>query len=88
MADYQRMFPEEYQQFLVMIQSQRENLKTEYAELEGVHAIKRGLFSIPEKLSSMIGMKLSEPERQMFKEKENARWFAKEFPQYSLTKEV
>ena len=86
--DYQDMFPNEYQGLLKVIENQRQNLKTEYAELEGTHMIKRALFTVSEKLSQMIGMKLTEAERQMFKDKEAQRWFCREFPQFSLTREV
>lgn len=86
--DYQEMFPEEYRDLLIVIENQRQNLKNEYAEFEGTHAIKRALFTISEKLSQMIGMKLSEDERQMFRDKEAQRWFCKEFPQFAITKEV
>lgn len=86
--DYQEMFPEEYRDLLKVIETQRQNLKTEYAEMEGTHMIKRALFTISEKLSQMIGMKLTEAERQLFKDKEAQRWFCREFPQFSITKEI
>lgn len=86
-ADYQKMFPEDYKQVLMAIKLQRENLKTDMAEIEG-HAIKRALFTISEKLSSMIGLKLDNEELLHFKTLEGGRWFAKEFPQYRISKSV
>lgn len=86
--DYQEMFPDEYRDLLIVIENQRQNLKSEFAEMEGTHMIKRALFTISEKLSQMIGMKLTEEERNMFKDKEAQRWFCKEFPQFAVTKEI
>ncbi len=87
-ADYQRMFPDEYKDLLTVIENQRQNLKNEYAEFEGTHMIKRALFTISEKLSNMIAMKLNARERESFKEKDNQRWFCKQYPQFSVTKNV
>ena len=86
--DYFRMFPEDWELVKIDIEYQRQNLLTDFGELPGTHAIKRALFAVPEKLSAMIGKKLTEEERQSFTQLENARWFAKEFPQFRLTKEV
>lgn len=86
--DYQRMFPDEYRDLLVQIEHQRQNLDTEMAEIKGTHVLKRGLFTVSETLSVMIGQKLDQEERVMFKELDHQRWFAKEFPQFSITKEV
>lgn len=86
-ADYQKMFPEEYKQLLQAIKIQRENLKTDMAEIEG-HAIKRALFTVSEKLSSMIGLKLDTEELMFFKSLEGGRWFAREFSQFRISKNV
>lgn len=83
-----REFPDDWRECQFEINYQRQNLENDMAEIKGRHAVKRALFSIPEKLSSMIALKLSEHEMAIFKEKENARWFAKEFPQFAITKEV
>jgi hypothetical protein len=87
-ADYFKMFPEDWELCKLDIQYQRQNLKTEMADVGGTHAVKRALFSVPEKLATMIGKKLSVQEAQLFKEKENARWFANEFPQFRISKEI
>lgn len=87
--DYQDMYPDEYQVLIKAIEQQKHSLKDEYAELgTETHHIKRGLFTVSEKLSAMIGLKLNEEERSAFTEMENARWFADEFPQFRLTKNV
>lgn len=86
--DYQKMFPDEYRDLLIVIEDQRQKLDNEMADLKSNHAVKRGLFTVSEKLSTMIALKLSEEERVAFKEQENSRWFAHEFPQFRLTKNV
>lgn len=85
--DYIKMFPQEYNDLLYTIQIQRQGLKDEMATVKG-HALKRGLFTISEKLSSMLEKKLSIDELREFRTKDGGRWFAKEFPQFSLTKKV
>lgn len=87
MADYQRMFPEEYKDLLKAIQIQKDNLKSDMAEIEG-HAVKRALFTISEKLSTMIAMKLDSQELEYFKTLEGGRWFAKEFGQFRISRHV
>jgi hypothetical protein len=84
--DYQNMFPEEYQKLMLIIEQQRQNLQSEYAEIPATKGIKRALFSVSEKLSAMIGLKLTQEERIEFKDLQAQRWFCKEFPQFSLTK--
>jgi hypothetical protein len=86
-ADYQKMFPEEYKDLLKVIKAQKENLKEDMAEVEG-HHIKRALFTVSEKLSVMIGKKLDTQEMEFFKSTEGARWFAKEFSQFRISKHV
>lgn len=86
--DYFEMFPEDWELCKLDIEYQKQNMKNDMAALEGTHALKRALFSVPEKLSTMIALKLSDEERQAFSEKENARWFAGEFPQFRITKEI
>lgn len=87
-ADYQKMFPDDYKLLVQYVLYQKENLDNDMAEIKGTHAIKRALFTISEKLSGMIALKLDQEETMSFKEKENQRWFAKEFPQFSLVKEI
>ena len=87
-ADYMRMFPEDWKECQMEIAYQKQNLQNDMAEIKGTHNIQRALFSIPEKLSIMIAKKLDLDELNMFKEKEGGRWFAKEFPMFSITKNV
>lgn len=83
--DYFEMFPEDWELVKPEIERIRQNKDNDFAELKGNQAVKRALFSVPEKLSAMIGMKLNEEERQSFTQQENARWFAQEYPQFRIT---
>lgn len=85
--DYFEMFPKDWELVKPEIEKIRQNTINEFAELD-TKAVRRALFSLPEKLSAMIGKKLTEEERQLFTEKENARWFANEFKQFNITKNV
>ncbi len=87
-ADYMRMFPEDWELCAKEIEMYREGLIDGMAEIKGQHALERHLFSIPEKLSVMIGKKLEDHEAAEFKGKEASRWFTKEFPQFAITKHV
>lgn len=87
-ADYMRMFPEDWKECQIEIAYQKQNLENDMAEVRGTHNLQRALFSIPEKLSIMIAKKLESNELALFKEKENARWFAKEFPVFAITKDI
>lgn len=86
--DYFEMFPEDWELCRQDIEYQKQNMKNDMAALDGTQALDRALFAVPEKLSTMIGLKLTDEERNLFKEKEYARWFADEFPQFRLTKEI
>jgi hypothetical protein len=86
--DYFAMFPEDWELTKPEIERMRSNLKNQFAGLDETHGIKRALFSVPEKLSTMIGMKLTTEEANEFRGKEAARWFADEFKQFSITKNV
>jgi len=85
--DYQEMYPEEYQQLMIVIQQHRDNLKEEMAEIKG-YALKRALYTISETLNAMIGKKLEESEKEEWKTKEVQRWFCKEFPHFMITKKI
>ena len=88
--DYQDMFPEDYKVLLKEVQYCRENLKTEFAEMPDTRGGQdmRLLFITDERLNTMIGMKLTNDELLDFRDKVNTRWFAKEYPQFAISKAV
>lgn len=87
-SDYMKMFPEEYDKVLKSIKRQKQNLKTDLAEIKEMKGIKRALFTIPETLHDMIVSKLENAELTLFKELDSSRWFAKKFSQFSITKQI
>jgi hypothetical protein len=80
------MFPEDYKLDLEEIESIRANLKTQFAEVQKTHAIKRALYTVGTKLDAMFLKSLSAEELNELSSLEGGRWFAKEFPQFALTK--
>jgi len=84
--DYREMFPEDYDLDLKEIESIRANLKTQFAEVQKTHAVKRALYTVGTKLDNMFIQVLTEDEQKELSTVEGGRWFAKEFPQFSLTK--
>jgi hypothetical protein len=86
-AEYIDLWGDEYRIFLQYIDHRRANMKNDMAGLD-THNIQRALFSIPERLSIMIGIKLTEKEMTEFAHTESALWFAKNYPQFRLTKEI
>ena len=84
--DYRDMFPEEYELDLKAIEQDRANLKTKFAEVGKTYAIKRALYSMGTKLDTMFTQALTVDEQKELSTVEGGRWFAKEFPQFSLTK--
>lgn len=89
-ADYCKMFPNEYKNTLKLIKTQKQDLKTELAEIKESHGLVRSLYTIPEKLHEMIVTKLQTESGELskFKELDSARWFAKKFSQFSITKQI
>ena len=87
-SDYKEMFPEEYESLMLVIQDQRDNLETDMAEIKGSSTLKRALYTISEKLSGMIHMKLDDADSKEWTELESQRWFCKTYPEFSVTKHV
>lgn len=87
-ADYKKMFPEDYRLDLEEIKWKRDNLKSRMAEIKGTHAVQRELFAIGTKLDTMINLKLTDEEKADLSTKESARWFTKTFPEFKITDEI
>jgi len=86
--DYAKMFPDEYKKVLDTIKWQKQNLKTDLAEIEDTHGLQRALYTVPENLHQMIVEKLPNEELNQFKDKDSARWFTKTFPQFAITRTI
>lgn len=88
-AQYISMFPEEYEALVAQVANDRNNLKNDLAEFEKSNALKRALYTISETLSTMIFNRLDADElKEWSNNKESARWFAREYPQFRITKEI
>lgn len=85
-AQYKRIFPEEYHATIEYLKNNRKLLKNEFADLtkEGTNALERGLYEIPETLDNIFRMKLKDHERMELESKDGGRWFVRTFPEFSM----
>lgn len=86
--DYQDQFADEYKGLVNIVIQERELLDNEDATTKDSKHIDRLLFILSEKLSTMIDAKLDEKDFKEWQQKDSKRWFAKEFPQFRITKNV
>lgn len=92
--DYKRLFPDDYQTVVDGIKMQREMLLDQkYGQAIGTGSDMRALFEIPQDLSEMLIMNLTEGEMEWFKaggsdRKEGGRWFAKTFKEFTLPQNI
>lgn len=88
-AGYKELFPDEYKAVVSFIERNRKLQENEFASMKQEHAmLERGLYEIPEKLSTILIKELKDEELKFFKSKEGGRWFAKQFPQFALAIKV
>lgn len=88
-SEYIKLFPDDYKESLNEIRTLKDRQTTDFAELKDTHAVKRVLFHTPVTLHNMFMAKLSGDEyNEVFnsKDKQGARWFATEFPQFAISK--
>ena len=86
---YKQMFPQEYKTVCEAVIMQRKLQHDEFASVKGEHAgvsAQRALMETPEKLYMSFANQLDGEELNYFKSVEGARWFIKEFPEFSLQK--
>jgi len=84
---YKELFPEEYKTSVQAIEMQRRIVKDEYASIGGGN-LQRAILEYPETLSTMLIQQLDVDGLTYFKSKEGARWFAKQFPMFSLAEKI
>lgn len=88
-AEYKRVFPDEYEDFLKYAQYVRDTQATKYAELNMPESlVQRKLGEVPETLFTALQMKLYPNEMEYFKSKEGSRWFYKKHKEFRISKEV
>lgn len=79
---YKRRYPDQYKIVCKAIALKRSMKKDEYARID--HSDMRGLFEIPEDLHTAFVMLLDAEEITWFKTKDGGRWFARQYPEFSL----
>ena len=85
---YIRTNPQEYKAVKILINEQRKELRTKFAEPKGKGVLGRKLVEIPETLFSILVMRLSLEETEYYKSKSGTRWFAKQFPEFKVAEKI
>lgn len=85
---YKRLFPDEYSLAVKQIEQNRKNQINKFASIKGNEFVERALIEVPETLSTMFTIRLTEDEMKEFKEKKSVHWFATEFPQFKLAEKI
>lgn len=96
MREYIRVFPVEYEEFMVAQRHRQENKTTKFAEVNGGgnDQLVRHLIEIPESLNMALKMKLEQDEFDWlfgFNDYQGNfsgfSWFMKVFPQFNVSEE-
>lgn len=87
---YKIAFPEEYENALVGIETNRRLQEDEFASAQksGSVQVGRALYEIPQTLSAMILRELEVDELEFLRSINGARWFAKTFPQFAIAEKI
>ena len=92
--EYMRLFPLEYEQFLLSNRKKQENKINDFAEMKGHDQLVRHLFDIPESLYLAFKMKLHSDEFDWLfgtgvyeGNYSGVNWFMKMYPQFKITKD-
>jgi nicotinic acid phosphoribosyltransferase len=91
---YVRMFPKEYEAFLLSTRRKQDNPFNEYAELKGGQQMVRHLFDLPETLHYALQRALTDEEydwlyarNRYHNKQEGIGWFIRTFPMFKITKD-
>jgi nicotinamide mononucleotide adenylyltransferase len=88
---YKRILPDEYVSVVAAIAQNRKKLKDEWAQMKGSDMIQRHLLEMPEMLDNLITMNLTDEELKVWnqdKEHKLRRWYAKEYPEFRVSKSI
>ena len=85
-AWYKRRHSSDYRQFCKIMQMKRDLNPDQFARLEG--SPHRGLHEIPEVMFEQLVIELTPEEMAWFSTNDTNRWFAKEFPEFSLARTI
>lgn len=82
---YKEDYPDEYQDFLKMMEWRRANMKDKkFGEIEGAEEI-RGAASLPDRLTNLLLHVLNGTDEPFpFEPKGEMKWFVKKFPEFLL----
>ena len=83
---YQKTFPEEYKAFSRQMAHKRGAQVNKVSSFKRTELLERELLEYPETLYDLLLLNLNTAEFKFFETKECTRWFAKEFPQYRVSK--
>ena len=86
--EYKRVFADEFASFLVAMRPKRNAQTNKFSEIKGNDFIVRALYEIPETLSTILLLKLSDDDYKWLRTKEGGRWFAKSFKEFRLSEKV
>lgn len=91
---YIKLFPTEYESFLISTRKKTDNLVNEFAELKQSDQMVRHLFDLPLTLHNLIQIKLTDEEydwlyaRNSYEKTQGGLlWFVRSFPQFKITKD-
>ena len=83
------IFPTEYDLAINQIKKNRLNQGSDLGKLKDKTIfVERALMEVPETLDTMFTLRLSDSEKEEFREKKSVRWFVKEFPMFKLAQKV
>lgn len=85
---YKRLFPDEYNLAIKQIEYNRRDQINKFASIKGNDFVERALTEIPETLSTMFTIRLTDFQMKEFREKRSVHWFAGEFPQFKLAEKI
>jgi len=83
--DYQRLFPEEYKNFLTAQRVKVNNITDKFATLKGSDVIERQLGEMPETLYYMLQTGLTGEETKWFNSKDGYTWFYNTYKEFKVT---
>lgn len=93
-SEYQRLFPQEYKDFLNSKQIKLELKNDKWASTGKSTALERHLFDMPEKLYTAIKRLLNDEELSWFNGRDEyhgdmraVQWFMRTFPQFKITQD-
>lgn len=83
--EYKKYFPDEYELVTRMVRDNREELQSDFADLDGMKEVKRAMLELPETLHNMITNELTQEELMHWKQSRKLLvWFAKKFREFAI----